>query len=117
MLYLRSPDAGIGKRGNLHDGDIKDWESVFKINVLGLCIATREAIKDMKSISPGLVDTEMIPPHMKTDNFYKEGKIIGPGEIVDGVVYALSTPPSCTIQELTIRPLLDLVISNGFFNK
>ncbi|KAJ8943903.1 hypothetical protein NQ318_019511 [Aromia moschata] len=145
-VHILVNNAGICKRGNLQDDHIEDWESVFKINVLGLCIPTREAIKDMKannidghiihinsivghqacrgasvypaskfavtalaetlrlelnslkskikitSISPGLVDTEIVPPHMKTENVYKEEKIVGPAEIADGVVYALSTP-------------------------
>ncbi|KAJ8949210.1 hypothetical protein NQ318_021703 [Aromia moschata] len=163
-VHILVNNAGIGKTEHLHDGNIEDWKSIFKINVLGLCIVTREAIKDMKannidghiihinsilghqvdpglsvypaskfavtalaetlrlelnslkskikitSISPGLVDTEIIPPHMKTEHFYKEGNVIGPGEVADGVVYVLSTPPHVQIQELTIRPIFDFFV-------
>ncbi|KAJ8943901.1 hypothetical protein NQ318_019509 [Aromia moschata] len=145
-VHILINNAGIAGRGNVHDGDTKLWTSIFDLNVLGLCIATREAIKDMKansvdghiihinsiaghrvvlggsvypaskfavtalaetlrlelnslkskikitSISPGLIDTEIIPQQFKTENLYKEGKIIGPEEIADGVIYALSTP-------------------------
>lgn len=30
------------------DGDTEAWKTIFDVNVLGLCIATREAVKSMK---------------------------------------------------------------------
>ncbi|KAJ8943905.1 hypothetical protein NQ318_019513 [Aromia moschata] len=160
-IHILVNNAGMARKGNIHDGDTEEWKRVFKVNVLGLCIATREAIKDMKannidghiihinsivghqaysgtsvypaskfavtalaetlrlelnslkskikitSISPGLVDTEILPQDFDLGTFYKEGKIIRPEDIADGVVYALSTPPHVQIQELTIRPIID----------
>lgn len=32
----------------LIDGDSQAWKTIFDVNVLGLCIATREAVKSMK---------------------------------------------------------------------
>ena len=33
---------------NCKRGDTKEWKDVFDVNVLGLCVATREAVRDMK---------------------------------------------------------------------
>lgn len=34
---------------NLTDGDTKIWKRTLDVNVLALCVATREAIKDMRA--------------------------------------------------------------------
>ncbi|KAJ8954343.1 hypothetical protein NQ318_011014 [Aromia moschata] len=41
-------NAGIGGNGSLLNGDADDWADVFRVNVLGLCVATREAVKSMR---------------------------------------------------------------------
>ncbi|XP_044731920.1 farnesol dehydrogenase-like [Chrysoperla carnea] len=41
-------NAGLLLDTNLIDGDTEIWKTVFDTNVLGLCIATREAINSMK---------------------------------------------------------------------
>ncbi|XP_046395242.1 farnesol dehydrogenase-like [Ischnura elegans] len=59
------------------------------------------------SISPGLVNTEMV------DDFKTPGMedsldgmpMLEPKDIADGVIYVLGTPPHVQIQELTIRPV------------
>ncbi|KAJ8943909.1 hypothetical protein NQ318_019517 [Aromia moschata] len=48
-VHILINNAGILKKGSLGEGDSKIWENIFKVNVLGLCIATREAVKDMKA--------------------------------------------------------------------
>ncbi|KAJ8943899.1 hypothetical protein NQ318_019507 [Aromia moschata] len=166
-VHILVNNAGIACGKRLLDGDSEAWRNIFQVNVLGLCIATREAIKDMKahninghiihinsilghqvfnfpgisvypgskfavtalaevlrlelnsekskikitSISPGLVETDIIPPQMKeTENYknmIKEKIILPPEDIADGVIYALSTPPHVQIQELTIRPVTE----------
>lgn len=40
-------NAGISKPTTLASGDTQMWKSVLDVNVLGLCIATREAVKSM----------------------------------------------------------------------
>ncbi|XP_076263930.1 farnesol dehydrogenase-like [Rhynchophorus ferrugineus] len=40
-------NAGIVGKTNLMTGDASIWKDIFDTNVLGLCIATREAIKQM----------------------------------------------------------------------
>ncbi|KAJ8931745.1 hypothetical protein NQ314_015277 [Rhamnusium bicolor] len=132
------------------DGESELWNKTVQLNVIGLSIATREAVKDMKannvdghiihinsilghqipsipglniypatkyavtalaetlrlelnslklkikitSLSPGLVDTEFIPPEIRQmrKKLYEENLIIEPENIADGVIYVLSTP-------------------------
>ncbi|KAG5306844.1 SDR1 dehydrogenase, partial [Acromyrmex insinuator] len=40
--------AGIIKESSLIDGTLEDWRSVFDVNVLGLCLCTREAVRMMR---------------------------------------------------------------------
>ena len=47
-VHILINNAGKGTYTLLTDGKTEDWKSVFDLNVLGLCIATREAIKVMK---------------------------------------------------------------------
>ncbi|XP_068892412.1 farnesol dehydrogenase-like [Tenebrio molitor] len=41
--------AGIGQETTLWNGDTEKWKKTFDTNVMGLCIATREAVKIMKA--------------------------------------------------------------------
>lgn len=41
-------NAGISKESSLTDGSLDDWRSVFEVNVLGLCLCTREAVRMMR---------------------------------------------------------------------
>lgn len=41
-------NAGIAQPNTLIDGDTSRWRKVLDTNVLGLCIATREAVKIMR---------------------------------------------------------------------
>ncbi|KAJ8938172.1 hypothetical protein NQ317_010418 [Molorchus minor] len=64
------------------------------------------------SLSPGLVDTEIITDDARKleiiQKAFSEKAVLDPRDIADGVVYALSTPPHVQIQELTIRTVLDV---------
>lgn len=42
-------NAGVVKQTTLIDGDIELWKQLLDTNVLGLCIATREAVRIMKA--------------------------------------------------------------------
>lgn len=48
MHILINNAGGAGLSTNLIEGDTEVWKRVFDLNVLGLCIATREAVKNMK---------------------------------------------------------------------
>ena len=41
-------NAGLGRAAPLSSGATESWREMLEVNVLGLCIATREAIKDME---------------------------------------------------------------------
>ncbi|XP_048520622.1 farnesol dehydrogenase-like isoform X1 [Dendroctonus ponderosae] len=40
-------NAGLSRTGSLINGDPKSWKTVLETNVLGLCIATKQAIQNM----------------------------------------------------------------------
>jgi len=42
-------NAGLGHKTALMDGDTKEWREMLDVNVLALCICTREAIADMRN--------------------------------------------------------------------
>lgn len=42
-------NAGFRRDTNLIEGDAKMWEDILDTNVLGLCMGTREAVKDMRA--------------------------------------------------------------------
>lgn len=40
-------NAGLGRAASLSSGETERWREMLEVNVLGLCIATREALQDM----------------------------------------------------------------------
>ncbi|KAJ8932484.1 hypothetical protein NQ314_014629, partial [Rhamnusium bicolor] len=48
-IHILVNNAGTGGRTNLIDGNTDIWKNIFQLNVIGLSIATREAIKDMRA--------------------------------------------------------------------
>ena len=47
-VHILINNAGRGGNTNLTEGETEHWKNVFDLNVLGLSIATREAVKLMK---------------------------------------------------------------------
>ncbi|KAJ3651630.1 hypothetical protein Zmor_017656 [Zophobas morio] len=47
-VHILVNNAGRGAKANLTEGETRQWKKVFNLNVLGLSIATREAVKVMK---------------------------------------------------------------------
>lgn len=41
-------NAGLGRRSPLSSGSTEHWREMLEVNVLALCICTREAVQDMK---------------------------------------------------------------------
>ncbi|KAL5292266.1 DHRS11.2 family protein [Megaselia abdita] len=54
------------------------------------------------SISPGAVDTEIVPEEFKNSGMFK---FLKAEDISDAILYCVSTPPNVQIHELTIKPL------------
>jgi NADP+-dependent farnesol dehydrogenase len=49
-VHILVNNAGVSEKTNLTtEGDTEKWRKVFDTNVMGLCIATREAVKIMKA--------------------------------------------------------------------
>lgn len=48
-------NAGLGRAASLMSGDTEAWREMLEVNVLALCIATREAVKRMQSRGGGHV--------------------------------------------------------------
>jgi len=42
-------NAGLGHAGPLAKGEVEQWREMLEVNVLGLCICTREALADMRA--------------------------------------------------------------------
>ncbi|KAK4881383.1 hypothetical protein RN001_004702 [Aquatica leii] len=64
-VHILINNAGVRKRTNLVEGDTNLWKEVFDTNVLGLCIATREAFKSMKkhNVSGHIIHINSIVGH------------------------------------------------------
>lgn len=67
-VHILVNNAGIMRPDGLLDGTSDDWKEIFDINVLGLCVATREAIKIMRanSIDGHIVHINSISGHTIT---------------------------------------------------
>ena len=68
-VHILINNAGIMSQTTLMDGDTEKWKSIFDTNVLGLCIATREAVKIMKAneIDGHIVHINSIAGHTVPD--------------------------------------------------
>lgn len=48
-VHILINNAGVLQDTNLIDGETKKWKAILDINILGLCIATREAVRSMRA--------------------------------------------------------------------
>lgn len=48
-IHILINNAGVLQDTNLIDGETNKWKIIFDTNVLGLCMATREAVKIMRA--------------------------------------------------------------------
>ncbi|KAJ8916021.1 hypothetical protein NQ315_010889, partial [Exocentrus adspersus] len=48
-VHILVNNAGILRFELLSEGSTQNWKDIFNVNVIGLCIATREAVRDMKA--------------------------------------------------------------------
>lgn len=51
VIHVLINNAGTSKNTTLSDGDTEMWRQILETNVLGLSVATREAVKDMTNNS------------------------------------------------------------------
>lgn len=65
-VHILINNAGLSQVTSLIDGDAEKWRTVFDVNVLGLCIATREAVKQMQD---NKIDGHIV--HINSDSGHK----------------------------------------------
>ncbi|CAH1118696.1 unnamed protein product [Phaedon cochleariae] len=79
-VHILVNNAGLILPTNLTNGDTEMWRTILEVNVLGLCIATREAIQDMNKneIDGHIVHINSIAGHKVPDiplfNIYPASK-------------------------------------------
>jgi len=59
-------NAGLGRLASLHDGDTEDWREMLEVNVLGLSIATREALGRFPDEGGHIVNISSMSGHRVT---------------------------------------------------
>ncbi|XP_072382677.1 farnesol dehydrogenase-like [Diabrotica undecimpunctata] len=64
-IHILVNNAGLTRPTNLVEGSTDDWRRVFEVNVMALCICTREAIKIMrqKKIAGHIIHINSIAGH------------------------------------------------------
>jgi NADP+-dependent farnesol dehydrogenase len=69
-VHILINNAGVAKENFLCDGDTATWKTTLYLNVLGLCVATREAVKTMtaNSINGHIIHINSVLGH-KIPNF------------------------------------------------
>lgn len=163
-VHILVNNAGVTRATRLVDGETNLWKEVLDTNVLGLCMMTREAVRNMRknnvdghivhinslsghriayfptlnvypaskyavtaltetlrqelnsigskikisSVSPGVVDTEMLKVGAIQDYaklaIAANSSMLKPQDIADSILYILSTPPHVQIHDVIIRP-------------
>ncbi|XP_060523860.1 farnesol dehydrogenase-like [Cylas formicarius] len=89
-VHILINNAGLGLDSTLFDGDTKTWRTILDTNVLGLCIATREVVREMKAenIDGHVVHINSIVGH-KIVNFPKSSVYSATKFAVTGLAEAL----------------------------
>lgn len=70
-VHILINNAGVAKSGTLLDGSTEEWKTTLELNILGLCIATREAVKVMREegIDGHIVHINSVLGHIYTKLF------------------------------------------------
>lgn len=81
---------------SVSDGKAEDWKAIFDVNVIGLCIATREACKSMKErdVNGHIININSLSGHRV------------PASVEDANVYPASKYAVTAITETLRRELL-----------
>lgn len=86
--------AQVSNSSKIIDGNTKFWKSIFDTNVIGPCIATREAVKDMK--------TNKINGHIIYINYHAEDSLQADFNIYFASKQALASLTESLRQELKL---------------
>jgi len=102
-------NAGLGREAPVSSGSTDDWREMLEVNVLALCIATREVIRDM--------ERRAIPGHVVNVSSMAAHRVPGPGSAVyAGTKFAVRAITEGLRQELRERksPIRVSMISPGY---
>ncbi|KAG5886730.1 hypothetical protein JTB14_027152 [Gonioctena quinquepunctata] len=71
LVHVLKNNAGIAKISSLMDDETEMWKQILNVNILGLCICTREAIKVMRenNIDGHIVHMNSVTGHRVPTNF------------------------------------------------
>jgi len=102
-------NAGLGRAAPLSSSPTEPWREMLEVNVLGLCIATREAIRDMerRGVAGHVVHVSSMAGH----------RIPGPdGGVYAATKFAVRALTEALRQELRARksPIRVTAISPGY---
>lgn len=78
-IYILVNNAGVIYNEKFIDGDITKWKAILNTNVLGLCVATKEAIRDMlnNNVSGHIININSMAGHqvgIPAGNLYSPSK-------------------------------------------
>jgi len=102
-------NAGLGRSAPLSSGPTDAWREMLEVNVLGLCIATREAIRDM--------DRRQVAGHIVHVSSMAGHRVPGPDSgVYAGTKFAVRALTEGLRQELRARqsPIRVAAISPGW---
>jgi NADP-dependent 3-hydroxy acid dehydrogenase YdfG len=102
-------NAGLGRSAPLSSGATEAWREMLEVNVLGLCIATREAIKDM--------DRRHVAGHIVHVSSMAGHRVPGPDSgVYAGTKFAVRALTEGLRQELRARqsPIRVSAVSPGY---
>jgi NADP-dependent 3-hydroxy acid dehydrogenase YdfG len=102
-------NAGLGRSAPLSSGSTEAWREMLEVNVLGLCIATREAIKDM--------DRRQVAGHIVHVSSMAGHRVPGPDSgVYAGTKFAVRALTEGLRQELRARqsPIRVSSVSPGY---
>src|SRR5262245_32832473 len=102
-------NAGLGRRAPISSSDSAPWREMFEVNVLGLLVATREAIRDMerRGVAGQVIHVSSMAGH----------RIPGPdGAVYAGTKFAVRAITEGLRQELRARqsPIRVAAVSPGW---
>ncbi|KAJ8980808.1 hypothetical protein NQ317_016175 [Molorchus minor] len=72
-VYIMINNAGVFGHTNLIDGDASIWKNVLDTNVFGLCLGTREAVRNMRANNVEVSGGHVIP-YFYSSNVYPASK-------------------------------------------
>ncbi|KAK8374855.1 hypothetical protein O3P69_017731, partial [Scylla paramamosain] len=124
-------NAGKAVLSSLTEGTPEQWRQMLDLNVVALCLCTREALASMKergvddghiihinsisgrrvtvisAISPGLVKTEFVVnaglSEEAAGHIYQQLPTLQVDDVTETLIHVLSAPPNVQVQDVLMR--------------